>query len=307
MGGWSEILGRIMIIDVRFLYNNSHKLYLVYINYMGSANLPDWIRIPKGYELVNYSKRWYELMSSSFLRIYFGKFPDLGSGYKVEKLKWGKSDYRIYKISTTPIKSIPDYQPTFIRIPGRKFLMDEFNLTEERRDPTNKKSINLTNYWICKKPITIKQFSYFINYFGYKTKEEIYRKDSYIWSHPNGNVEEIELNPNTQVQYVGIEDINVYCDWLREITGNKYRLPHLAEWENAFNNNRYFQQGEWAEWTSDFEDVSLGYDPECTGEPIYYKTKRMYRICGGTKSLTQRNVSFGPGRIGFRLIMEKQA
>jgi hypothetical protein len=273
---------------------------------MNTNNLPNWIYIPERYRLVKYSKRWYELESSLFLHLEFGKFPDLGPGYRVERLGWGSGTYRIYKTSKIPIISISDFVPEFIYIPASNYWMDEFSKNSERRDPTKKKLINLAEYWICRMPVTIKQFSYFINDYGYRTTEEVYRDDSYIWSSPNGNVEEIDINPDAQVSYVSTQDIDTYCNWLGQITGKKYGLPSVAEWENAYNRHNSkgsFLRGEWDEWTADFEDVEIGYDPECTGEPIYYKTKRMYHVCGGTKSLSQRNFAFSASKTGFRLVV----
>jgi len=273
---------------------------------MNTNSLPKWIYIPDGYRLVKYSKRWYELESSLFLHLEFRKFPDLGPGYRVESLGWGSGSYRIFRTSKIPIASIPDFEPEFIYVPANNFWMDEFSLNSEKRDPTKKKCVKLSEYWICRMPVTIKQFSCFVNDYGYRTREELYRENSCLWSSPNGDVEEIDINPNTQVSYVSIQDIDTYCSWLGNITGKKYGLPTVAEWENAFfqfNNKGSFLQGEWDEWTADYEDVSLGYDPECTGEPIYYKIKRMYHVCGGIKSLSQRNFAFGAGKTSFRLVV----
>jgi hypothetical protein len=275
---------------------------------MSTNDIPDWIVVPKRYKLVNYSRRWYDLESLLFFHLEYGKFPDLGPGYRVESMGWGTGSYRIYKTSKLPINKFSDFEPELIHIPACEYWMDEFSENSQKRDPTRKKLIKLDEYWIGRIPVTIKQFSYFIDNYGYRTTEEIYRSDSYIWSSPNGNVEEIESNPKAQVTFVSIRDIDAYCNWLGKITGKKYGLPSVAEWENAYSqlsSAESFVLGEWDEWTADYEDVVIGYDPECTGEPIYYKNKRMYHLCGGIRSIYPRGVSFGVGKNGFRVVVRK--
>jgi formylglycine-generating enzyme required for sulfatase activity len=274
---------------------------------MNENNIPDWIVVPKRYKLVKYTNRWYEIESSLFFSIEYGNLPNLGSGFKVESKGWGTGSYRIYRTREIPFSASKHYEPELVYIPACEYWMDEISKGNAYRDPSNKKRRLLSEYWIGRKPVTIKQFSYFIDNYGYRTTEELYRSDSYIWSSPNGKQDEVDVNPNMQVLFIGLRDIEAYCKWLGSITGKKYRLPSIAEWENAYQQSGetgVFQQGEYPEWTLDYEVVSLGYDPECSGDPIYYRNKRMYYICGGTKSLYSRSAVFGAGSIGFRVIAQ---
>ncbi|MEZ4829454.1 MAG: formylglycine-generating enzyme family protein [Bacteroidia bacterium] len=131
--------------------------------------------------------------------------------------------------------------PEMIFIKGGTFDMGSEKYDNEK--PVHK--VTVSDFWLGKTAVTVGQFAAFIDATGYKTNAE--KGDgSYIWTgsewkkkaginwrcNASGKVRP-ESEWNHPIIHVSWNDAKVYCDWLSEQTGQKWRLPTEAEWEYA--------------------------------------------------------------------------
>ena len=112
-------------------------------------------------------------------------------------------------------------------------------------------SVTLSDYYISKYEVTVKEFRSFIASENYKTDAEE-NGYSYVWTNKNdenkwkwtqvkgvtwqcdvaGSVR-TESEGNHPVIHVSWNDAVAYCKWISTKTGQNYRLPTEAEWEYA--------------------------------------------------------------------------
>jgi formylglycine-generating enzyme required for sulfatase activity len=144
------------------------------------------------------------------------------------------------------------FEPQMIKIPAGKFLMGS---TKEQAQAVLKKTNNdenwkryveweqpqhtveLSEYFIGKYPITNREYQAFVRDAKYKPPQgwEGEQFPAEKGSHP--------------VVYVTWEDATVYCKWLSEKTGKAYHLPTEAEWEKAARS----EDGRVYPWGDDFD------------------------------------------------------
>jgi formylglycine-generating enzyme required for sulfatase activity len=98
-----------------------------------------------------------------------------------------------------------------VLIEGGSFIMGNENGQEDEKP---EHEVQLSNFYISKYEITVKQYEEFCK----KSGKEM----------PESNSEWLDDHPMT---YISWEDAKEYCSWLSEMTGEKYRLPTEAEWE----------------------------------------------------------------------------
>lgn len=98
-----------------------------------------------------------------------------------------------------------------VLIEGGGFTMGNASGQEDEK-PAHE--VQLSNFYISKFEITVKQYEEFCE----KTGRNMPESDS-------------EWRDNHPMTYVGWEDAKEYCNWLSELTGDNYRLPTEAEWE----------------------------------------------------------------------------
>jgi formylglycine-generating enzyme required for sulfatase activity len=123
----------------------------------------------------------------------------------------------------------------FIRIPAGEFIIGSDKKIDpevmDRELPQHK--LSLPEYYVARYPVTVAQFTAFVNQSGYKLRDESYLKD--LLSRP--------------VCYVTWYDAMAYCDWLDQTLrvspnlpaelkskldqGWKITLPAESEWEKA--------------------------------------------------------------------------
>lgn len=134
--------------------------------------------------------------------------------------------------------------PELVRISRAKFyggnIFGSSAATKEYQ-----RRINLKDYYLAKFPVTLDEFSVFVNETQYKTDVEkvgwAYVYKSPTWSKKNGvswrcdevGVERPAGTVDFPVLYVSWNDAQKYCEWLSKKTNQKYRLPTEDEWEYA--------------------------------------------------------------------------
>jgi formylglycine-generating enzyme required for sulfatase activity len=110
-----------------------------------------------------------------------------------------------------------DFEPQMIHIPAGKFTMGSNDYDDEKPPHT----VNLSDYYIGKYPVTNREYQAFVREAKYKAPQ-----------HWNGR-EFPQGKANHPVVYVSWNDAVAYCAWLSKKTGKNYRLPTEAEWEKA--------------------------------------------------------------------------
>jgi formylglycine-generating enzyme len=114
--------------------------------------------------------------------------------------------------------------------------------------------VSLSDFYLGKYEVTVKEFRQFIETSGYLTDAEKEGKSSGYdgtewteiagrnWRHsPDGKI----APDNHPVINVSWNDAISYCKWLAKITGKKYRLPTEAEWEYAAGNGLKHTKYSW--------------------------------------------------------------
>ncbi len=98
---------------------------------------------------------------------------------------------------------------------------------------------------VARYPITVQQFSYFMSKSNYLTDAErnseqgcwgVKEDKSVGWlSNENWRRNRLKQNDQHPVVCVSWNDALAYTEWLSILTGEKYRLPYVEEWEYAAN------------------------------------------------------------------------
>ncbi len=150
-------------------------------------------------------------------------------------------ELRLYFTLTRPV-TIPQpvpaeslrlvFEPQIVRVPAGKFLMGSTKAqanqavkdgldTEWVSKEQPQHTVELTDYFIGKYPVTNSEYQLFI--------QEVGIPSPHGWS-GSQFPEEKGAHPVINVSW---EDAQAYCDWLGKKTGKNYHLPTEAEWEKA--------------------------------------------------------------------------
>lgn len=134
--------------------------------------------------------------------------------------------------------------PEMVFIKGGTFNMGS-NDGEKDEKPVHK--VTVSDFWLGKTPVTVKQFADFVDASGYQTDAE---KDesSYLFTIAGSRWKKkiginwrsdvigkirLEGDDNHPVIFISWNDAMAYCNWVSKETDQKWRLPTEAEWEYA--------------------------------------------------------------------------
>jgi formylglycine-generating enzyme required for sulfatase activity len=134
-------------------------------------------------------------------------------------------EYRVFAIQTEESRT-ECVIPPLTYIPAGPFLMG----SDPAIDPDAcssefpQHSLTLPSYFIATFPVTVLEYSYFLNASGYPAPRALshgmdWKSQRQRWDYP----------------VVGLmyEDAQAYAHWLAELTGQSWRLPTEGEWEKA--------------------------------------------------------------------------
>lgn len=101
-------------------------------------------------------------------------------------------------------------------VEGGSFIMGNANGGEDEKP---EHEVQLSNFYISRYEITVKQYKEFCSKSGKNMPDK------------NSEGKIITFLDDHPMTYVSWEDASEYCNWLSQMTGEKYRLPTEAEWE----------------------------------------------------------------------------
>ncbi len=115
--------------------------------------------------------------------------------------------------------SIEKFEPETVLIPAGRFLMGGQGGIGIPVHESSQFNIDLPEYRIGKYPITVDQFSIFIQETGMPASSAV------KWDGQQAGKKPV----------IGVTwyDALAYCDWLKKVTGRNYTLPNEAQWEKA--------------------------------------------------------------------------
>jgi len=135
-----------------------------------------------------------------------------------------------------------DIEIVFLLVPAGEFLMGE---------DKQKHTLNLSDYWIGKSPVTNRQYSVFIQESSH-TAPQHWKDGKYT-----------ENNANHPVARISWFDAQAFCGWLAECSGELVHLPTEPEWEKAARGT----DGRTYPWGEETPNVELCNFDNNVGEP----------------------------------------
>lgn len=121
--------------------------------------------------------------------------------------------------------------------------------------------VTLSDFCMAKNEVTVELFKMFIDETGYKTDADRYG-GSYLWgrgywelsknvnwSCGTDGIPLDETDYNQPVIHVSHNDAQAFCSWLKQKTGENFRLPTEAEWEYVAKNINTYDNDDYPEVT----------------------------------------------------------
>ncbi len=175
-----------------------------------------------------------------------------------------------------------------VAIPEGSFYMgspDDEKLRDDDEGPVRK--VTLSKFWIAKTEVTWDEYLAFFRATGSQGRTEgqvVTRKNTDAisgatppWGAPDQGWGKGKRPAITMSWYAA----NVYCKWLSQVTGKKYRLPTEAEWEYACRGGTqspYFFDGDPKDYTSEgFLKKLFGPDTAIISSRVVYKENSSFR------------------------------
>ena len=170
--------------------------------------------------------------------------------------------------------------------------------------------VTLSDFYIGKYEVTVAQFEEFVNETGYRTdaekqgwaymikkvdgKAQLYEAKGVNWRcDGKGNIRKSNEN-NHPVMFVSWNDAKAFCDWMKNKTGQSFRLPTEAEWEYAARGGRKSRGFKYA-GSNNRNDVdhNVSYNNEKTNtEPVGSKTPNELGIYNMTGNVEEYCLDF---------------
>ncbi len=173
--------------------------------------------------------------------------------------------------------------PVMVPIDSGRFTMGSSNTSYPDETPEN--NVRLDSYAIGSYEVTAFEFSTFLNAIGLEAANEqytpsdkttvIYSDELGLWIPRDG----FQTHPANAVSWYAATE---YCKWLSSVTGERFRLPTEAEWENAARGNRT-EQYPWG--TADPDQTTAQFNTagptdifqKRAGKQVYYD---IYHLAG---------------------------
>ena len=128
--------------------------------------------------------------------------------------------------------------PAMVWLPGGTFLMGSpEGVGSNNERPQHE--VTLEHYAVGQYPVTVGEFSRFVEATGYRTEAE-QGDGAYIWSKGVEKIKDaswrkpyFDQTDQNPVVCISWNDAKAYCGWLGEQTGQAYGLLTEAQWEHA--------------------------------------------------------------------------
>lgn len=175
-----------------------------------------------------------------------------------------------YIIAQHKVSSGDHIVPELVLVEGGEFNMGS-NYGEIDEEPIH--SVVVNNFYIGRYEITNKQYATFLNL------RRPAKRDVETWINVENDRLDITRDGQEYVVAAGRENYPVtsvswygasaYCEWLRNLTGEPFRLPTEAEWEYAarggkkthdyvYSGSRDVGEVAWFDWNADGEKHEVG-------------------------------------------------
>lgn len=155
----------------------------------------------------------------------------------VEEQPTGPINLTIYDTAAF-IKSI---EKAMVLVEGGKFKMGGEGVAE---DCIPVHDVEVSAFYMSRFMLTVEQFKFFVDQTGYKTAADSV-KGGFVIDHDDvlgfkkgvdwtcDELGKKRTENNYPILYVNWQDAGAFCNWLSNLTRDKYRLPTEAEWEYA--------------------------------------------------------------------------
>ncbi|MFZ4428694.1 MAG: SUMF1/EgtB/PvdO family nonheme iron enzyme, partial [Saprospiraceae bacterium] len=192
-------------------------------------------------ELAEARAREFEEKNRDYSDWQQAKTADTREAYEIYLNKWPAGAYR-EPAEAARLRLMPARPDDMVQVIGGIFQMGS-NDGESDEQPVH--AVTVSNFFISKYEVTVKQFKEFADASGYKTDaekdggsylwngKEWEKKSGINWRHDASGILRPASDYNHPVIHVSWNDAVEYCKWLSNKTGKTYRLPTEAEWEYA--------------------------------------------------------------------------
>jgi formylglycine-generating enzyme required for sulfatase activity len=192
-------------------------------------------------------ERDYALGLNLLLRTLGGGVPEITSQVQIQPRP--TSPATLPEPSTPPDALVIDspFRLELVRVPAGAFLMgsDKAKDTDAQDDEQPQHTVDVSEFYIGKAPVTVAQFAAFARAANYKTTAEK-QGSAYNWTgkewkeikganwqHPRGPQSDVAQKQEHPVTCVSWDDAMAFCKWLSNVTGQRFALPTEAQWEKA--------------------------------------------------------------------------
>jgi len=182
---------------------------------------------------------------------------------------------------------------TLVTISGGSFNMGRNDSARDLEKPEHPESVD--GFRMNKTEVTNTEFAEFISATGYKPERY---KGNFLAHWENG--QPLEMDENTPVRFVNLEDIDAFIKWKSQTDGIQYRLPTEKEWEYAARNgskNNLYPWGDKFDAICAFVDRNSN-EPAAAGSHSCPNDWGVQDLIGNVFEWTSTTASLYPGSAG---------